>query len=300
MEIQALRYFYAVAKTENMTRAASQLHVSQSTISRQLKALEEELGQKLFIRHSFSIELTQQGRLLQDQAQDLLMMADKIEHEFRTWDEVDGGDLYLGLAESYQIRWLASWIRQFKEQYPKLHYHVTSGDREQVYERLDRGVLDFGVVCEQPNPDKYSYLRLPETDTWGAVMRSDSPLAKKKKAIRVEDLAGQPLFASEEAWEHDLPSWGQDKMASLQLEGSFRLAYNGSIFVREGLGIMLTFDRLIDTSPGSGLTFVPLAPKLEERLYFTWRKDATFSPIAKRFCKYVLEKNQMSKQRNAD
>ena len=90
MEIQALRYFYAVAKTENMTRAAAQLHVSQSTISRQLKALEEELGQKLFIRHSFSIELTQQGRRLQDQAQDLLMMADKIEHEFRTWDEVDG------------------------------------------------------------------------------------------------------------------------------------------------------------------------------------------------------------------
>lgn len=289
MEIQALRYFYAVAKTENMTRAAAQLHVSQSTISRQLKALEADLGQKLFTRHSFSIELTEQGRLLKEQAADLLLMADKIEHEFRTWDEVTGGDLYLGVAESYQIRWLASWINQFKQQYPKLHYHVTSGDREQVYERLDRGVLDFGVVCEQPNPDKYAAFPLPETDTWGAVMRTDSPLAKQK-AIRAEDLAGLPLFASEEAWEHDLPRWAQEKMGSLQLEGSFRLAYNGAIFVREGLGIMLTFDRLVDTSPGSGLTFVPLTPKLEEHLYFTWRKDANFSPIAERFYKFVLEK----------
>ena len=81
MEIRTLRYFLAVAREENMTRAAGLLHVTQPTLSKTLKALEEELGQKLFERHSFSISLTQEGVLLRDRAEDLVTMADKIEQE---------------------------------------------------------------------------------------------------------------------------------------------------------------------------------------------------------------------------
>ena len=143
MDIRSLRYFLAVAREENMTRAAELLHVTQPTLSKTLKSLEEELGKKLFTRRSFSIRLTDEGMLLRDRAEDLVAMADKIEQEFMSLDEITGGDLYFGLAESYQIRYLAREIHRFKAAYPGLNYHITSGDTEQVTEKLDKGLCCY-------------------------------------------------------------------------------------------------------------------------------------------------------------
>lgn len=286
MEIRTLRYFLAVAREENMTRAAETLHVTQPTLSKALKALEDELGKKLFTRHSFSIKLTDEGVLLRNRAEDLVSMADRIEKEFVSLDDITGGDLYFGLAESYQICYLAREIHTFKQTYPGLRYHITSGDTEQVAEKLDKGLLDYVVLAESPDVAKYESLVFPEADVWGLVFPEDDPLAKKK-AIRVDDLTGLPLFCSEQGWNRDIPLWAKDKMEGLHLEGSFRLSYNGSIFAKERLGYLLTFDRLVDTSPGSGLVYRPLFPRLETRLYLVWKKYQTFSPIAERFLKQV-------------
>ena len=157
MEIRTLRYFLAVAREENMTRAAELLHVTQPTLSRALRSLEEELGKKLFTRHSFHISLTEEGMLLRQRAEDLLSMADKIEKEFYSLDDVSGGELFLGLAESCQIRYLARELKSLKRSCPALRYHLTSGDTEQVTEKLDRGLLDFAVLCEEPD----AQVRLP-------------------------------------------------------------------------------------------------------------------------------------------
>lgn len=286
MEIRTLRYFLAVAREENMTRAAEMLHVTQPTLSKQLKSLEDELGKKLFTRHSFSIRLTDAGMLLRSRAEDLVRMADKIEAEFVSLDEVTGGDLYLGLAESYQISLLAREIHTFKKNYPGLKYHITSGDTEQVSEKLDKGLLDFAVLAEIPNAAKYESLVFPEVDVWGIVMPLDAPLAKKK-AVDVDDLIGLPLFCSSQGWEKDIPRWAKDKMDKLRLEGSFRLSYNASLFAREHLGYLLTFDKLIDTSANSGLVFRPLTPSLETNLYLIWKKYQNFSPIAERFLTHM-------------
>ena len=282
MEIRTLRYFLAVAREENMSRAAQTLHVTQPTLSKALKALEDELGKKLFTRHSFSIELTDEGMLLRNRAEDLVNMADKIEKEFISLDDMTGGDLYFGLAESYQIRYLAHEIRTFKQTCPGLRYHITSGDTEQVMEKLDKGLLDFAVLAETPDTRKHESLVFPESEEWGIVMPEDDQLASKK-VIRVDDLIGLPLFCSEQSSEKDIPRWAGAKMDLLHLEGSFRLAYNGSIFAKEHLGYLLTFNKLVDTSPGSGLVFRPLAPALETKLYLVWKKYQTFSPLADRF-----------------
>ena len=282
MEIRTLRYFLAVAREENMTRAAETLHVTQPTLSKALKALEDELGKKLFTRHSFSIKLTDEGILLRNRAEDLVSMADRIEKEFISLDDITGGDLYFGLAESFQICYLARAIHTFKQTYPGLRYHITSGDTEQVMEKLDKGLLDFVVLAETPDDSKYESLIFPDADVWGLVMPEDDPLAKKK-AIRVDDLIGLPLFCSEQSWENDIPRWAGAKMDRLHLEGSFRLSYNASIFAKEHLGYLLTFNNLVNTSPGSGLAFRPLKPRLETRLYLVWKKYQTFSPIAERF-----------------
>ena len=278
-----MRYFLAVAREENMTRAAEQLHVTQPTLSKQLKSLERELGKKLFVRRSFSIRLTEEGMLLRKRAEDLVSMADKITEEFHGLDEVLGGDIYLGLAESYQIRRLAAVIKSLKALYPNLRYHITSGDTEQVTEKLDRGVIDFAVLAQEPDAAKYHALPLPEPDVWGLVVPAGHPLASRD-AVTFDDLVGLPLFCSEQGWDDDIE--GRDR---LRLEGSFRLSYNGSLFVREGLGYLLTFDRLVDTSPGSGLAFLPLAPRLETRIQLIWKRYQVFSPIAERFLEAARE-----------
>ena len=282
MEIRTLRYYLVVAREENMTRAAETLHVTQPTLSKALKSLEEELGKKLFIRQSFNIKLTDEGMLLRNRAEDLVSMADRIEREFISLDDITGGDLYFGLAESYQIRYLAREIHTFKKTYPHLRYHITSGDTEQVIEKLDKGLLDFIVLAESPAAGKYESLLFPESEEWGLVIPEDDPLASKQ-AIQAEDLIGLPLFCSEQSWKNDIPRWAGGRMDDLHLEGSFRLAYNASIFTREHLGYYLTFNKLVDTSPGSGLTFRPLTPRLETKLYLVWKKYQTFSPIAERF-----------------
>ena len=286
MEIRTLRYFLAVAREENMTKAAEILHVTQPTLSKALKSLEDELGKKLFTRHSFSIQLTEEGILLRNRAEDLVSMADRIEREFLSLDDITGGDLYLGLAESYQIGFLAREIHALKAMYPGLRYHITSGDTEQVAEKLDKGLLDFAVLAEIPDTSKYESLVFPEADIWGLVMPEEDPLASKK-AVRVDDLIGLPLFCSEQSWEKDIALWAKDKKDKLHLEGSFRLSYNASIFAKEHLGYLLTFDRLVNTTPGSGLAFRPLSPKLETKLYLVWKKYQTFSPIAERFLKQI-------------
>ena len=288
MEIRTLRYFLAVAREENMTRAAEVLHVTQPTLSKALKSLEDELGKKLFIRHSFSIRLTEEGVLLRNRAEDLICMADKIEQEFISLDDISGGELYLGLAESYQIRYLARVIKEFKTRYPNLHYHITSGDTEQIADKLDKGLLDFLVLAELPDSRKYEYLAFPEMDVWGLVIPESDPLSEKD-AIRAEALKGLPLFCSEQAWNADIKKWAGSSFSRMKLEGSFRLSYNGSVFAREGLGYLLTFKHLIDTSDGSGLVFRPLEPTLETTLYIVWNRYQTFTPIAERFLRQLKE-----------
>ena len=288
MEIRVLRYFLEIAREGSMTAAAEVLHVSQSALSRQMKELEEELGKKLFRRGSRSVSLTDEGILLRRRAEDILDMVDKTAEEFRAIDDLQGGDVYLGCAESHLMAHIARRIKAVKTRYPRFRYHIVSGDRTVVLDRLDRGLLDFGVVVEMPDLDRYQYLELPGTDTWGVVMPADHPLTKKQ-TVRVDNLLGEELICSEQSMEVDIPRWCGKKADKLSFTGHTNLAYNGSVFVREGLGLMLSFEHLIQPSDENGLAFRPLEPKLENRLYLIWKKYQVFSPIAQRLLDALLE-----------
>ena len=148
------------------------------------------------------------------------------------------------------------------------------------------GLLDFVVLVEQPDIRKYEYIEFPQADTWGLIIPENDPLAKKK-SIGLDDLIGLPLFCSDQAWNGDIKKWAGSRFSELQLEGTFRLSYNGSIFTMEGLGYLLTYDHLIDTSKNNGLAFRPLSPKLENKIYFAWNRYQTFTPIAERFLSHL-------------
>ncbi len=277
MEIRVLRYFIEIAREGNMSRAAQYLHTSQSSLSKQMKELEDELGRKLFTRVSTGIVLTDEGMLLRKRAEDILSMVDKTKAEFDTLGDITGGEVYIGCAESYLISYLAKAVASLKPSYPDLHFHLTSGNTQQVAERLDRGLLDFAVICEPPDLSKYNYIEIPNKDLWGLVVRKDNPLANKEN-ITVEDLADIEVICSEQAIAVDIPRWCGDKADKIRYCGYTNLFYNGSVFVKEGIGGMLTFGGLVHDEE---LAFIPLYPKLETKLFVIWKKYQVFTPIAR-------------------
>lgn len=288
MEIRVLRYFLEIAREGNMTRAAETLHVSQPTLSKQMKELESELGKKLFRRGSASVSLTSEGMLLRKRAEDILEMVDKTADEFSALDDITGGEVRVGCAESCQLKYLARAIHRLQEKYPLFRYHLTSGNTEQVTERLDRGLFDFAVIVEPPDLGRYNYLEIPETDVWGLVMKKEHPLAAKK-AVAADDLMGLSIICSEQSMEADIPRWCGEKADALTLSGTVNLAFNGSVFVREGLGCMLTFEGLVNTGTDSELCFRPLTPKLENKMYVIWKKYQIFTPIAELLLDLIKE-----------
>lgn len=279
MEIRVLRYFLEIARESNMSRAAKILHVSQPTLSKQMKELESELGKKLFHRGSTSVSLTDEGMLLRKRAEDILTMVDKTTSEFLELDNITGGEVHIGCAESHQIKYLAWVIKDFKEAYPRFRYHLTSGNTEQVVERLDRGLIDFAFIVEPPNLERYNHIEIPGTDIWGLAIRKDHPLAEKREIV-FADLTEVDLICSEQGMKFDIARWCGENTDQLKLSGTINLCYNGGIFVEEGLGGMLTFDRLVNTGDDSNLCFRPLSPRLETKMYIIWKKYQVFTPIA--------------------
>lgn len=294
MELRVLRYFLEAAREGNITRAAERLHVSQPTLSKQLKDLEGELGKKLFVRSNYSIKLTDEGMLLRRRAEDIVDMVDKTAGEFKALGEVTGGDIRVGCAESDGIKHLARCAKAVQAQYPRIRLHLYSGNTEDLSERLDRGLLDFAVLAQEVDLSKYNYLEVPARDAWGVVMRKDSPLAVKE-AVQMEDLLDVPLICSRQGITEDFPKWFGEKVDRLNIAATFNLAYNAGILVREGVGYALSFDKLIHTGPGSELCFRPLAPALETKLFVVWKKYQVFTKPAEIFLKQlrgVLQKRE--------
>lgn len=281
MEIRVLRYFLAIAREENMTRAAKYLHVTQPTLSKQIKQLEEEIGKKLFIRSNYSIKLTDEGLLLRKRAEDILSMVDKTMEEFQALDDITGGDIYIGAAESESFSYFATVAKDLQLQYPNVKFHLYSGNTEVIAERLDRGLLDFAIIVQEVDLSKYNYIKIPTSDTWGVIMRKDGPLAKKEY-ITIEDLIDLPLIVSRQGITEDYPKLFKEKLDQLHIVATFDLIYNASIMVKEGFGYALSFDKIVDTSENSELCFRVLKPELKTNMYIIWKKYQVFTPIAEK------------------
>lgn len=293
MEIRVLRYFLAVAREESITAAANFLHLTQPTLSRQIHDLEEELGQKLLIRKSHRIALTSEGMLLRKRAEEILSMVDKTESEFRSLETTISGDVYIGSGETQAVRQIAGIIQGLQRDYPAIHYHMHSGNAQDITDRLDNGLLDFGLLIQPADITKYDSLVLPAKDVWGVIMRKDSPLAAKP-FVQKEDLRTVPLLCSRQAilsqrHGNAFASWFGSEFEKLNIVCTYNLIYNAAIMVEEGIGYAVTLDNLANTSANSALCFRPLSPKLESGLNMVWKKYQVFSPAAEIFLQRLQE-----------
>lgn len=294
MEIRVLRYFLAVARERNITGAANYLHLTQPTLSRQIHDLEKELGQQLLIRKSHRVELTPEGVLLRKRAEEIIAMVDKTEAEFASMEDTVSGDIYIGSGETQVIRQIAEIIKDLGEACPNIHYHLHSGNAEDVTERLDKGLLDFGILIQPADLTKYDYLDLPARDRWGVIMRKDSPLAEKE-AIEKNELLEIPLLCSRQVVgsrhsENKFAEWFGTDYEKLNIVATYNLMYNAAILVEAGVGYALTLDKLANTSEDSVLCFRPLRPELESGLNVVWKKYQVFSPAAELFLKTLKER----------
>ncbi len=276
MELRVLRSFLAVAREQSISSAARALHLTQPTLSRQIMELEEEMGTLLFNRGNRKITLTEQGTLMRKRAEQMLELADKTKEEMAAGEEAVAGTIHIGAGESHAFRVLARSLHGLVEEYPDVHFALFSGNAEAVMERLDKGLLDFGLFIEPHDVTRYEYLRLPAVDKWGVLMRRDSPLAAKE-AVEAEDLWSLPLIGSRQALEGgQLSSWLRVKTEKLRLVGTYNLLFNAALMVEAGTGYAVCLDGIINTA-GGGLCFRPLKPALESHVDLAWKKHQVFS-----------------------
>ncbi|MGN8966874.1 LysR family transcriptional regulator [Intestinimonas sp. HCP28S3_D6] len=282
MELRVLQYFLAVAREQNISAAAQSLHLTQPTLSRQLRELEEELGKQLMIRGSRKITLTEEGMLLRKRAEEILELVDRTEREVTQSDRAVSGDIYIGTGETDGVRQLVRAANRLQLSHPGIRFHIVSGDAVDVCERLDKGLLDFGVLLGDIDKIKYHYMELPMKDTWGVLMRRDSPLAHRE-SVSPRDLWDKPLILSRQVDNKSgLYRWLRREPSELHTVATYNLIYNASLMVDEGMGYAFTLAKLVNTT-GSNLCFRPLEPRLELGMYLVWKKSQIFSKAAELF-----------------
>lgn len=283
MELRVLRYFLAVAREESICRAAECLHLSQPTLSRQLMDLEDELGKTLFIRGNRRITLTEEGVLLRKRAGEILDLVEKTTGELTASSDALAGDVCIGAGETEGLHYLTQRAKRLQERHPMLCFHISSGDTADVIEQLDKGLIDFGLLFDPVSQSKYSSFRLPVCDTWGVLMRRDSPLAGRE-AVTPGDLLELPLIIPRRFRTGGfLESWIGRELSSLRVAATYSLVFNASLMVKDGMGYAVCLDRIINTAGDSGLCFRPLSPSVPAHMSVVWKKFQVFSKASEKF-----------------
>lgn len=289
MDIRVLRYFLVVAREESFSQAAKVLYLSQPTLSRQIRELEEELDTKLFIRTNRNVILTKEGIRFRKRAQEIVELTEMTKAEFaRPVDEISGG-VYIGAGETGAMRTVANAAAQIRQRHPGIHFHLHSGNSDDVLERLQKGLIDFGVLVEPVKLDLYESLQLPCFDTWGVLMRKDHPLAQLE-VITPDDIGDIPLMTSRQSLVAQyIANWLGKRIVHLNIIGTYNLIFNAGLMVESGMTSLLCLDHLIDTRKHSDLCFRPLEPRMGVAIHLVWKKSQVFSPAAEVFLQKMYE-----------
>lgn len=289
MDIRTLQYFLAVANSRNISLAASALHLTQPTLSRQIIDLEKEIGKQLIIRHNRTITLTQEGMILKTRAEEIIALLDKTKKEITENDEMIKGEISVGTGETDGLRYIIDIMKTTNDNNPEIMFHIVSGDALDVCDRIDKGLLDFGVILGEFDHQKYNYITLPLYDTWGVLMLKDSVLAKKE-TIDNTDLWDKPLILSRQKTnKHSLYQWLDKEEGELNVVATYNLINNASLMVEEGMGYTFSLAKLVNTRD-TNLCFKPLNPALTLGMALVWKKDRVFIKAAELFLNEVKKK----------
>ena len=280
MELRVLRYFLTVVREENISRAAEILHMTQPTLSRQIAQMEEDLGAQLFIRGRHLI-LTDAGMMLRHRAEEVVQLMERIEDEFQTREEV-AGTMSIGCGGQSAVSSLLKVLNEFQKIYPKVHYDIYTNNADNIKERLEKGLLDFGVLLEPVDVSKYDYIRMADKERWGLLMNTESPLARNE-VIRREELRGIPLITTNrQALQTEIRSWLGKELETLQIIGTYNIITNAATIAANGYAYALTIEGAVDLYDPQKMVFRPLSPELSMTSVLAWKKfNPAFGAVGK-------------------
>ncbi|MCH5343219.1 MAG: LysR family transcriptional regulator [Acetatifactor sp.] len=289
IETRLLQYFLAIAEEQSITRAAEYLHITQPTLSKQMMDLEESLGKQLLVRGKKKVTLTEDGAYLRNRAQEIIALMESTEASFRGNEYAITGDVFIGCGEHRSSYPIMQMIHSIQEEHPDIHFHFFSGNADAIVERLDKGLLDMGLLLEPEINPRYDYQKLPLYETWGVLMRKDSPFANQE-SITFKELSTLPvIMPSQTSNSNRIATFWPDAMASPHVVASYNLIYNAGLMVEAGMGYALCIDDLINTEGSHPLAFVPLAPALQSNVYLFTKKYQVFSKATKLFLDRLQE-----------
>ncbi|MCD7951006.1 MAG: LysR family transcriptional regulator [Erysipelotrichaceae bacterium] len=288
MEIRTLQYFLMVAREENITRAAQQLHIGQPTLSRQLMQLEDEVGQQLLIRGKRKIELTEAGMLLRRRAEEIISLVDKTEKELWNDEEELSGQITIGAGEFSAVDiLLPQVISSFSKKYPLVTYDIYTGNADLVKERLDQGLIDFGILLEPVEIEKYDFIRLPYKETWGLVVSKNNSLSCKEHIVS-NDLIGIPLsLPNRQAVQSEFTSWFHNDYDKLNIVASGNFMTNLISLIEADICSSISVKGAFNKHNMDTIRFVPLYPELSTGTVLVWKKHQSMSSLMQHFIKEI-------------
>lgn len=295
MELRLLKYFLAVAEDENITAAARKLHMTQPALSRQMMDLEKELGKQLFIRTNKKTYLTEEGLYLKERAREILSLVEKTTSELQTTSEEIYGQIHFGAGETDVMRTFAHVIERIHRNHPKIQFNLFSGNADDILEKLEAGILDFGLVFSTSLSDKYNRIPVPLSNARGILMRRDSPWAGYDR-ITQDILLQMPLIMSSRASYNQtfLSQWCGNDAENLNIVATYNLIFNAVFLVEAGIGNALCLENLVDTSENRNLCFCPLDPPSVATPILVWKRGKTLSKASAVFLEEVKKELEIS------
>lgn len=290
MEIRLLRYFLTIAEEGTISRAAAVLHITQPTLSRQLKNLEIQLGSPLFTRDARQMELTEAGLFLKSRATEILMLSDATEKEFiDRKQQLFSGNIAIGCVEADNSDTLALMLEEFIADYPQVTFSMFDGTSEDIRDRLDKGLLDVAILLEPIETNRYVKLVLPRVEYWGLAVAATSPLAQRDW-IAPQDLPNLPLVVGGRTEVKDLlTAWYGHAIDELSIVGTMNLGFNTMPLVIDGKIVTLSIEGAITAYHSSDVKFVPFKPELNTNCVLTWKQGRQMSPVVTEFIRRFRE-----------
>ena len=287
MELRTLRYFLAVAQEENITRAADILHVIQPTLSRQIMDLERELGTILMLRGKNGLTLTDDGIFFRQRAEEIVELAGRLERAFVEKNKEVSGVIAIGATEAVGSRLFAKLIKRFSEKYPLVQFNLYNEMADYIKDRMDKGLIDVGLLLEPVDTGKYDFLRLSQKEAWGILLRVDHPLAERE-AVSPEEVAQYPLILPlRERVRSEILNWLKREEKDLYIPLSYTLLSNAVLLVEEGLGCAFCLDGALAIHSSQNLRFIPIYPEHTTRSVLVWKKNHLFSPVTSLFIQEI-------------
>ncbi|MCC4326058.1 LysR family transcriptional regulator [Limosilactobacillus reuteri] len=294
MDTRVLKYFLTVAQTNNITKAAEQLHITQPTLSRQIMDLETELDIKLFNRGNRRLQLTKAGILFQQRATTMLQLLDQTENDLHQQEEALTGEINLGSAVSSVSPYITKLIFEFQKLYPNVIFNLSDGDGDVLRRQLDEGLNDLVCLLEPVEAAKYNFLELPIREEWGVIMKKSAPLAKYS-TITKEDLYKIPLILPHRSIVRDeVSDILKLDQTRLNIRATTSLPGNTVSLLRNSNYYGLTIKGVYDNFHDPDLAFVPLTPNKSTGDVLAWRKNTVLSPAIEKFLQFVNEQIQES------